>query len=168
MKKLCRCVPLVLVVAIASLLGFSISRVYGSANSAPTMDCLSCHVGEIVPDLAQVEGWPKAYTPGKTYEMTVLVKNGPPIEEGEAAGGFVVKVSAGQLIVSDKQNTQIIDQLLTHTQEGKKLRKWTFKWKAPTQKKEVSLHILAMAANGDASANGDQVGEIKSTIQAAK
>jgi hypothetical protein len=108
-------------------------------------------------DLVKVDGLPKKYVPGKTYKLTITV-NSTMKSEGDVAGGFAAEASAGTLVVVDKKNTQLSDGLLTHTQEGSALRKWTIGWKAPSRKEEVTLSIMAMAANGDFSPNGDIVG----------
>lgn len=143
--------------ALAVCVGLFVADGYGHNNSAPILECVGCHQGDMAPDLVKVEGLPKKFVPGKTYKLTITV-NSAMKSEGDVAGGFAVEASGGTLVVVDKKNTQLSDGLLTHTQEGSALRKWTVRWKAPKKKEEVTLSIMAMAANGDFSPNGDVVG----------
>ena len=149
------------------IIGIISSPGYSHNNSAPNMECINCHQGEMVADMVTIEGIPKAFVPGKVYTLTAKVTSSMK-SEGDVAGGFAVEVSGGELIVSDKKHTQISDGLLTHTQEGSAFRKWTFKWKAPAKREDVSINIMAVAANGDFSAIGDQVGANSYAVKPAK
>ncbi|MBI5410150.1 MAG: hypothetical protein HZA14_12370 [Nitrospirae bacterium] len=126
-------------------------------NSAPNFECIQCHEGGMGDVEIKLEGLPEKYVPGKTYKMTLTV-----VSEneslGDVAGGFAVEASAGELIVVDKKNTQLSDGILTHTKEGSALRKWVVGWKAPSQKIETDLSVMAVAANGDFSTAGDVIG----------
>lgn len=146
---------------------FFISNVYSHNNSAPNFECIVCHEGEILPDIVRIQGIPKSYIPGKEYTLTVTVTSDLKTE-GDVSGGFAVEVSMGKLIVIDKKNTQLSNSILTHTQEGSKHRKWTFGWKAPDKKTEISISVMALAANGDYSPAGDQVGAMTYNILPAK
>jgi hypothetical protein len=143
--------------ALAVCGGLFAANGYSHNNSAPNFECVGCHQGDMAADLVKVDGLPKKYVPGKTYKLTITV-NSTMKSEGDVAGGFAAEASGGTLVVVDKKNTQLSDGLLTHTQEGSVLRKWTIGWKAPSRKEEVTLSIMAMAANGDFSPNGDVVG----------
>jgi len=149
------------------MIGIISSPSYSHNNSAPNMECINCHQGEMVPDMVTIEGIPKAFVPGKVYTFAAKVTSSMK-SEGDVAGGFAVEVSGGELIVSDKKHTQISDGLLTHTQEGSAFRKWTFKWKAPAKREDVNVNIMAVAANGDFSAIADHVGANSYTIKPAK
>ncbi|MBI5641523.1 MAG: hypothetical protein HZA17_13970 [Nitrospirae bacterium] len=162
MKKLI--VPVLVLLAVA---GFHIAPVSSHNNSAPNMECIGCHQGEMVADMVTIQGLPKSYVPGKLYAMTVVV-NSKLKSSGDVAGGFAVETSAGELVVKDKKNTQMSDGILTHTQAGSALRKWTFGWKAPAQKMEAGISVMAVAANGDFSAAGDEVGSGSYTIAPKK
>lgn len=135
-------------------------------NSAPNFECILCHEGEGSSEVI-IEGLPKKYIPDKIYKMTLIVK-GDVESLGDNAGGFAIEASAGELIPVDKKNTQLSDGILTHTKEGSALRKWVFGWKAPHEKKEVTLSVMAVAANGDFSATGDLVGADGYTIMPGK
>ena len=156
-----------LVVILFAIIVLNVSTGYGHRNSAPTFECISCHEGEMVQDMVKVQGLPKAYTPGKSYTLTVIVTSD--LESmSESKGGFAVETSAGKLIVKDKKNTQLSNGILTHTQEGSGLRKWTFNWKAPSEKIDSNITVMAVAANGDYSASGDKVGANSYTIKPVK
>jgi hypothetical protein len=135
-------------------------------NSAPNFECIQCHEGEGSSEVT-IEGLPKKYVPDKTYKMTLVVKSD--VESlGDNAGGFAIEASAGELIPVDKENTQLSDGILTHTKEGSALRKWVFGWKAPHEKKEITLSVMAVAVNGDFSVIGDLVGADGYTIMPGK
>lgn len=146
---------------------FGVNITYGHRNSAPTLECLSCHEGEMVQDMVKIEGVPKSYVPGKTYSLKVVVVSD--LESiSECKGGFAVEASAGKLKVKDKKNTQLSNSFVTHTQEGSELRKWTFEWTAPKEKTDVNITVMAVAANGDYSPAGDKVGATVYSIKPAK
>ncbi|MBF0328835.1 MAG: hypothetical protein HQL10_06730 [Nitrospirae bacterium] len=151
---------------------FFISFLYAATaqshnNSAPNMECLSCHDGDIQAGMVSIQGIPKNYKPGKVYTMSVVVKSN--LESlGEIKGGFALEADKGTLVVKDKKNTQLIDGFLTHTQEGSHFRKWTFSWKAPEDKSDASISLMAVASNGDYSSQGDHVGTGSYTIKFGK
>ena len=164
MKK----IAVFLALIILGTAGVYVSTVYGHRNSAPSLECTSCHEGVMFQDLVKIQGLPKSYAPGKTYNLTLILKSDLK-SMSESAGGFAVQASAGKLIVTDKKNTQLIDTTLTHTQEGNAFRKWTFGWKAPSQQKEdVNITVMAVAANGDYSSVGDELGAGSYTIKPVK
>lgn len=155
---------LIILVFILLFSGLFISYSYGHRNSSPNMECLNCHEGEMVSELVKIEGIPSSYVPGKTYTMTVVV-NTDMESISESKGGFSLEASAGKLLVKDKKNTQLINGFLTHTQEGNELRKWTFQWRAPSEKTEVVITVMAVATNGDYSPTGDKVGAMSYSIK---
>lgn len=126
-------------------------------NGAPTLKCFNCHVavGEHA-SVLNVTGIPESYQGGKTYPITVTVDSDVR-SLGQVQGGFAVQVSAGELLVVDKANTQISDRILTHTQQGSALRTWKLAWKAPREKQQVDITVMATAANGDFAPLGDPV-----------
>ncbi|WP_333656063.1 choice-of-anchor V domain-containing protein [Dissulfurispira sp.] len=147
--------------------GLYVSIGYGHKNSAPNLECISCHEGEMVQNMVKVQGLPKNYVPGKTYNLTVVVTSD--LESmSECKGGFAIEASAGKLIVKDKKNTQLSNGILTHTQEGSELRKWNFSWKAPSEKTDANITVMAVAANGDYSPFGDKVGAGSYIIKSTK
>jgi len=118
-----------------------------STSGAPMTMCMDCHG---MPKGAEIrmENLPSSFHPGATYEMSVKVVSVVK-SEGDIQGGFAVSASAGELIVSDPVNTQISGGFITHTPEGTQSRTWKFKWKAPAEKKPVTLNVSVIAANGD-------------------
>ncbi len=156
-----------LILILFCMTGFYVSTGYGHRNSAPNLECISCHEGEMVQDMVKIKGLPKNYVPGKTYNLTVIVKSD--LESmSESKGGFAIEASAGELIVKDKEHTQLSDGILTHTQEGSGLRKWNLSWEAPSDKVDASITVMAVAANGDYSPVGDKVGANSYTIKPSK
>ncbi|MCX7794311.1 MAG: hypothetical protein N2257_07925 [Thermodesulfovibrionales bacterium] len=144
-----------------------VNLILGHRNSAPTMECLTCHEGEIISDMVKIEGVPISYVPNKTYTMTVTI-NSDLESISDSRGGFSLEVSAGKLIIKDKKNTQLINGFLTHTQEGSELRKWNFQWRAPSRKDEVTITVMAVASNGDYSPAGDRTGAASYIIKPSK
>jgi len=152
-----------LILILCGMAGLYVSAGYGHKNSAPNLECISCHEGEMVQNMVRIQGLPKTYVPGKIYNLTVVVTSD--LESmSECKGGFAVEASAGKLIVKDKKNTQLSNGILTHTQEGSELRKWNFSWKAPSEKTDANITVMAVAANGDYSPFGDKVGADSYTI----
>jgi hypothetical protein len=144
-----------------------VTVVYGHRNSAPNLECISCHEGEVIQDMVKIEGVPKSYIPGRTYKLKVII-NSDLESISESKGGFAVEVTAGKLKVIDKKNTQLSNGFITHTQEGSELRKWSFEWTAPKEKIDVGFSVMAVAANGDYSPSGDKVGAAVYSIKPAK
>ncbi len=141
---------------------------YSHNNSAPNFECFKCHqpVGAHSTRIV-LKGLPKVYEPGKVYKLELSVVSSLK-SIGEVQGGFAAESTAGELIVSDKINTQLSDMILTHTQEGSTLRTWKFNWKAPVQKVNAELKVMVVAANGDFSATNDAVTADMFIIKPAK
>ncbi len=162
MKKI---VLMVLMLLIA--VGVIASIGYGSNNSAPNAECYVCHTGATVPAELKLVGLPKQYEHGKTYKLTLTVSS--PLQSiGVVQGGFSAEATAGELIITDEKNTQISLPFITHTQEGSEKRTWKFAWKAPQQKVDVDLKVMAVAADGDFSSNGDAITAEVFTIKPKK
>lgn len=160
-------ISILLILIVLSVFLVSVSVVYGHRNSAPNLECISCHEGEMVQGMVKIEGIPKSYVPGKKYNLMVVIVSD--LESiSECKGGFAVEVSAGKLKIKDKKNTQLSNGFITHTQEGSELRKWSFEWIAPKEKTDVNITAMAVAANGDYSASGDRVGATAYSIKPAK
>lgn len=147
------------------VVGLFISTGYSFHNSAPNFECFACHqaIGEHEAKL-NIKGIPKAYKPGKIYELTLMVDSTLK-SIGEVQGGFAVGVNAGELIVRDNMGTQLSNSVLTHTVEGSEKRVWKFGWKAPRQKTDIELMVMAVAANGDFSPVGDASAAMVFTIK---
>jgi hypothetical protein len=143
-------------VIVFSITAFVVSTGNSHNNSAPNFECIGCHQGEGSTEI-KIDGLPEKYIPGKTYKITLtIVSDNQSL--GDVAGGFAIEASAGDLMVTDRKNTQLSEGFLTHTQEGSAFRKWTFGWKAPVQKTKANLTVMAVAANGDYSPAGDVIG----------
>jgi hypothetical protein len=140
---------------------------HGHNNSAPNFECINCHEGDIVPGMVKITGLPKSFVPGKRYDLTIVITSDHQ-SLGDVAGGFAVEVTSGELVVKDRKNTQLSDKILTHTQQGSSLRKWSFIWKAPGRKGEAGMSVMAIAANGDYSSAGDKVGSNSYSLVSAK
>jgi len=149
----------VIILSVANLV-LNKDDIYAHSNGVPSFECDECHSGAEDKNIEiLLKGVPESYISNKTYSLSLEI-NSDVISEGEYAGGFALSVSGGKLIVEDRKNTQISENYLTHTIDGSKLREWKFKWVAPAQKGvgEVEFTIMAVAANGDYSPNGDVVG----------
>lgn len=135
-----------------------------STSGAPTAMCMDCHG---MPKGAEIKisKLPTPFQPGETYELTITVRSAVK-SEGDIQGGFAVSASAGELIVTDPKTTQKSNGYLTHTAEGSSLRSWTFKWKAPQEKKKVTLMVSVVAANGDFAPANDGFARREFTLSA--
>jgi hypothetical protein len=150
----------ILIIALGAFLVLGLSGGYAFNNSSPNFKCNTCHEGKVSIKMAKIEGLPVSYVLGKTYHLTLILSSRVQ-SFGVVEGGFAVKASAGMIVDTDKMNTQLSDGFLTHTKEGSEFRKWTFDWKAPSEKKEVTMKVMGIAANGDFSAAGDRTGLAK-------
>lgn len=160
-KKILLCFMTLLFILLAVSIGS------GHNNSAPILDCATCHQEDFAPGMVSLEGLPEIYTPGKRYKLSITLKSDLK-SMGDIAGGFALESSAGDLLVTDGKNTQLINSMLTHTQDGSELRKWSFAWKAPLEKADVTFTIMAVVANGDFSSTGDIVSAGSFTSKAKK
>ncbi|MDX9714269.1 MAG: choice-of-anchor V domain-containing protein [Dissulfurispiraceae bacterium] len=152
-------------VLIAALVLFGVSVSSGHNNSGANFECMGCHIGGSGDVTIKIEGLPKVYTPGKLYKLTLIVDSKLK-SDLEVQGGFGLQTDAGNFVVLDKKNTQIGDNaMLTHTKEGSEFRKWKFGWKAPAKGGDVNINVMAVAANGDFSPAGDEVGVNAFTIK---
>lgn len=159
---------ILLILAPFVLVGILGSTGYSFQNNSANFQCLVCHqvTGEHETEL-KVMGIPKRYKPGRIYNLKLTIDS--TLQSfGEVQGGFAVGVTAGELIVKDNKGTQILNYILTHTAEGSEKRVWEFSWKAPQQKTDIELRVMAMAANGDFSPIGDAVAEQVFTINSGK
>jgi hypothetical protein len=139
--------------AVAAI-GLVASGGQSSTNSAPDGECFVCHTNTADSADVKIIGIPKEYEPGKTYHITLSVFSRLK-SMSEIQGGFSATASIGDLIVTDKKNTQKSNSFITHTIEGAKSRLWKFAWKAPKEKTDAEIRVMAIAANGDYSSSGD-------------
>lgn len=167
------------IAASAALAGLHTPAAHGFANSAPSFECMSCHTGATMnPAMIKIDNLPATYKANQSYRLT-LTLNSQLESMSEQQGGFALRVSAGQLVVSDSVNTQMVGDILTHTLEGSANRSWQFTWQAPEGEAggwlrrgqpgpDVNVTIMAVAANGDFSAIGDEVGAAGLTIKGGR
>jgi len=170
MKRVIAIAALFVFVLLVGLAGYKHAQ--AMSNGAPAINCIQCHQdAKNRPADFTVEGLPQKYEPGKTYTITIKITKGPQCNPSVACGGFAVKVSAGQLIVTDPKDTFIANlptgKLLTHTKQGSKKREWSFEWKAPSNPQPVTFEISVIAANGDGSNIGDAFAHKTITLQPA-
>lgn len=170
----------VAVACAVTMVGLQAPTAHGFANSAPNFDCMSCHPGAMKGDMVKIGDLPVGYEAGKIYNLTLSL-NSQLESMGNQQGGFAVQVSTGTLIVKDDRNSQISNNILTHTLEGSEQRSWSFGWQAPGEEvsgwklwrkaepgPDVNITVMAVAANGDFSSMGDEVGAAGFTIKGAK
>lgn len=133
--------------------GFFSTSLANSTSGAPVIMCMDCHA---MPKGAEIklENLPKSFQAGAIYEITLSVVSAIK-SQSDMQGGFSVSVTDGELIVSDPKTTQKSNGFITHTAEGALLRSWKFKWKAPQEKKKVTLRVSVIAADGDFSPAND-------------
>src|SRR5689334_6391791 len=123
---------------------FSTGPVPGRTGAPDEATCVDCHDSFDLnrgPGRVDILGLPKIYTPGQRVTVHVSVRQskqkrwGFQITALDAAGH-----SAGQLVITDSSNTQLIagnDRFyVEHTQQGSRLgtpdgTDWSFDWIAP-------------------------------------
>ncbi|MCX8027844.1 MAG: hypothetical protein N3A62_08345 [Thermodesulfovibrionales bacterium] len=156
---------LLLLLVVSIMLFYYLPDVLSHSNSAPVIDCMTCHQGELKPDIVSISGLPQTFIPNKVYNLTIQI-NSELIAQGEAQGGFALEATNGKIIISDNKNTQIINGVLTHTLQGSQKRRWNFKWQAPNDKVDANITVMVVASNGDYSSAGDEIGAQSYTIKA--
>lgn len=57
---------------LCSIVGFYVSTGYGHRNSAPNLECITCHEGEMVQNMVKIQGLPKSCIPGRTYNLKTV------------------------------------------------------------------------------------------------
>lgn len=150
-----------------SAIGLAVSSGQSSTNSAPDGECFVCHTHTADSADIKMTGIPKEYEPGKTYNITLSVFSRLK-SMSEVKGGFSASASAGDLIITDRKNTQKSNSFVTHTIEGAQNRTWKFAWKAPKEKTDAEIKVMAVAANGDHSPSSDAITADVVTIKPKK
>ncbi len=130
--------------------------------------CQVCHSFGPSDGSFSILGAPAQYTPGEVYPITVEIS-----QSGQARWGFQLaarfdndETQAGSLIVTDPDNTQIMEQggiqYISHTFLGTQWGTldgpvtWTFDWMAPTDGTgTVRFNAAGNAADGDGTPDGD-------------
>lgn len=134
---------------------FSITSIYSfpqGISGKSESGCGGCHGSSASQGTSvTITGLPGLYEPSKNYSLTIEVTS---TDVPGNDGGFDLSVTAGTLVVTDTTNTQLKGGDLTHTDAGWHQRSWSFNWTAPTGG-SVTFYVAGLAADGDASANGD-------------
>jgi len=132
-----------------------------------------CHTGQNVNSGTGITSFTfnsnlETYSPGETYPVTISI-----LQEGINRFGFECVVvanddstNAGTFIITDDTRTQVLPgsnqfegrEYLTYTYKGTSpytdgVGEWSFDWKAPP----VTFYIATVAANNDATDDGDLV-----------
>lgn len=107
-------------------------------------EACDCHSDNPAPSVhVNVDGWPTAFVPGKTYRLNVSADGGPP----GTKGGFSMGVTKGTLL-SDDPVVTTTGKEATHANPSKRL--WTIDWKAPAEDSgETRLVVYVNNVNGD-------------------
>ena len=141
--------------------------------------CRVCHQGQplnAAGGTLRIEGLPRRYEPGRTYELAVVLRR-----DGMGRAGFELSArlmrggsQAGALEATD-QRARVVPDSVTAVQYAEQTRegcsvtgpeaRWTVHWRAPAQTGEgggsgggssdVLIHVAANAANYDDSPLGD-------------
>jgi hypothetical protein len=136
--------------------------------------CLKCHTGDPVNAFGgsvRVEGFPKRYTPGRAYPLTVVLRADETAVAGfqlaaRFIGGDGGEGGAGSLRTLDGRVAVTFDehgQPYAHqTEAGAAVAdpagsSWTLEWVAPPGGGDVLLHVAANSGNGDNSPLGDLI-----------
>lgn len=158
---------IILIFFVIAAFGLVTSVGQSSTNSAPDGECFVCHTDTADSADIKITGIPKEYEPGKTYNITLSVFSRLK-SMSEIKGGFSAFASAGDLVVTDEKNTQKSNSFITHTIKGAQSRTWKFAWKAPKEKIDTDIKVMAVAANGDYSPSSDALTADVVTIKPKK
>ena len=132
--------------------------------------CLQCHFDGALNEPGgelQVDGLPRAYTPGETYALDVRVAHdamerggfqmaarfAEGAHEGRQAGHFTAEA---EVVVESAEGVEYVRQAASELVPDS--MHWLVRWTAPdTAKGPVVFHAAANASNGDESPFGDYV-----------
>jgi hypothetical protein len=139
--------------------------------------CTSCHTGFPLNSDGRgqltLSGVPERYVPGERYTLVLELRH--PEEERKRWGFQLTAVSAkalagaGELIVTDNANTQVIRgtvgnrEYVSHSYYGTGVgepggHRWSFDWIAPVREVgRVAFYGAGNAANLDGSKEGDRI-----------
>lgn len=160
-QKIGMVIVAVLVLALASVLGWVAAREDGRFNS---YSGCTCHGGVSVTVVVDISGLPFQYMPGRPYTLTITVTGGPAPGSGgaNAEGGFNLHVSDGTLTVPGGANDVQINgpgNQATHTLAGNDQRSWNVDWHAPLAGAgDVVFTVAALCADGDGDSTNDAFG----------
>lgn len=150
--------------------------------------CQVCHAGAGVnepPGGLTLEGVPAQYTPDHVYPLRVVVHRPGLVAtgfqlavryaEGEGAGrqaGTLRARDSLAVVVVDSSAGPVAIQYAQHTLAGSRAAaidtgRWTLEWRAPAPGRAAVFHVVANAANDDASPLGDFIYTTSRTTRAA-
>lgn len=114
-----------------------------------------------------IDGWPEKPVPGEAYELTVRLSRAEMARAGfQLAIRTAAGAQAGTLEPTDARSTVTEGpggvRYVHHTPEGTSLTAdeaaaWRLVWTAPEAAGRLVAHVVANAANGDASEFGDRI-----------
>ncbi len=120
----------------------------------------------------KIEGNPQAYTPGKSYDVTVQITDTDVVRFGYQLVALTNDgKNAGNFTILDEDRTQILQnhlkltdrQYATYTYDGTAALKtgeneWKIKWTAPEDNAgDVQFYLATVSANDDNTDKGDRV-----------
>lgn len=147
--------------------------------------CLACHSGNALNDPGgrlTLDGFPKTYRPGVTYELELSLSRPPKL----ASAGFQLairladgKTQAGtiqafaeddpRIGMLEERGVQFAHQRLAEVSPPESSRvNWKLAWTAPASVGPVVVHAAAVAADGDDSQLGDYVYTLEAFAEPAQ
>ena len=144
--------------------------------------CAACHFGSAPNDAAgklTLEGLPERLTPGATYALEVALTR-----PGLATGGFQLAIrnaadrtQAGRIAVpaQEEERVAILEERGVQSAQhrlakvpaaGADSLRWKLSWTAPEQAGPVTVHVAAVAGDGDESQAGDFAYTLQSVMHA--
>jgi len=146
-----------------------------NSNMCVQSGCHATNALNARPELLTVTGFPTAYTPGTSYDITVTVGNNPnPVSTGPLAGfaafvnrdggvssasvGTLVQTDAGTRLSTANASPTTVINYVTHSspRAGTPSATFTFRWTAPaTAGGDAVLVVGSNSANGNGQNTGD-------------
>lgn len=133
--------------------------------------CHSCHFDyplNYEEGKLRINGFPELYKPGQSYSIQIIVERSDlkkagfqvssRFADGSQAGSFNLRSDRTQFTAADSASVQYVQ----HSSKGSEKTDtgqavWTVEWTAPEKSQQISIHLAANAANGDASEFGDYI-----------
>ncbi|HEY2933345.1 MAG TPA: BACON domain-containing protein [Acidobacteriota bacterium] len=146
-----------------------------NSNMCVQSGCHTTNALNARPELLTVTGFPLAYTPGTSHDITVTVGNNPnPVSTGPLAGfaayvnrdggissasiGTLVQTDAGTRLLSANASPTTVIRYVTHSspRAGTPSATFRFRWTAPaTADTNAVLVVGSNSANGNGQNTGD-------------
>jgi hypothetical protein len=146
-------IPALALAAVALLLGPT--PAHARANGAPFTTCGGCHgIGDVVPDIGV--SFDPLPMPGEPTTVTVRIAS-----PGIAAAGFFATTGGVGTMRTLSDATELAGDGVTHSSpisatDGEATV--SFEWTPPSEPSGTSLHVYALAANGNGRSQGDAPG----------